>query len=196
MYQPELGRFLQPDPKEFAAGDYNLYRYCHNDPVNKSDPDGLVDLSYTPNNSNFSNERAWEPTYNPAGVYSIAGHGDSTGILRAANSVVPITTVVRDMLANGYKPGTPVVLIVCESGKGGQNSVAAKLAATLANTTGKTTSVHAPTTEIGAYRPGALPTLLPERKADSQTRTGDDRYDRSRPGQLLQFTADPDKKKK
>src|SRR6266404_5059665 len=41
MYQPELGRFLQPDPKEFAAGDYNLYRYCHNDPVDKSDPLGL-----------------------------------------------------------------------------------------------------------------------------------------------------------
>ena len=44
MYQPELGRFLQPDPQEFAAGDYNLYRYCHNDPVNKSDPTGLVEL--------------------------------------------------------------------------------------------------------------------------------------------------------
>jgi len=43
QYQPELGRFLQPDPKEFAAGDYNLYRYCHNDPVNKSDPTGLED---------------------------------------------------------------------------------------------------------------------------------------------------------
>ena len=46
MYQPELGRFLQPDPKEFGAGDYNLYRYCHNDPVNKSDPVmGLVSLT-------------------------------------------------------------------------------------------------------------------------------------------------------
>jgi RHS repeat-associated protein len=42
MYQPELGRFLQPDPKEFAAGDYNLYRYCHNDPVNHTDPMGLT----------------------------------------------------------------------------------------------------------------------------------------------------------
>jgi uncharacterized protein RhaS with RHS repeats len=41
LYQPELGRFLQPDPKEFVAGDYNLYRYCHNDPVNNSDPTGL-----------------------------------------------------------------------------------------------------------------------------------------------------------
>jgi RHS repeat-associated protein len=41
LYQPELGRFMQPDPKEFAAGDYNLYRYCHNDPVNRNDPMGL-----------------------------------------------------------------------------------------------------------------------------------------------------------
>src|SRR5256714_3409662 len=43
MYQPELGRFMQPDPKEFAAGDYNLYRYCHNDPVNRSDPFGDIE---------------------------------------------------------------------------------------------------------------------------------------------------------
>jgi RHS repeat-associated protein len=42
LYQPELGRFLQPDPKHFEAGDYNLYRYCHNDPVNKTDPTGLI----------------------------------------------------------------------------------------------------------------------------------------------------------
>src|SRR5204862_5482777 len=42
LYQPELGRFMQPDPKEFGAGDYNLYRYCHNDPVNHTDPTGLV----------------------------------------------------------------------------------------------------------------------------------------------------------
>ena len=45
MYQPELGRFLQPDPKEFEAGDYNLYRYCGNDPINKTDPTGLVSLT-------------------------------------------------------------------------------------------------------------------------------------------------------
>jgi RHS repeat-associated protein len=45
MYQPELGRFLQPDPQEFTAGDYNLYRYCHNDPVNRSDPTGLESLT-------------------------------------------------------------------------------------------------------------------------------------------------------
>ncbi len=45
IYQPELGRFLQPDPKHFAAGDYNLYRYCHNDPVNHSDPAGMEPIT-------------------------------------------------------------------------------------------------------------------------------------------------------
>jgi RHS repeat-associated protein len=54
MYQPELGRFLQPDPKEFGAGDYNLYRYCHNDPINHSDPMGL----YAPDIRGFSDEDA------------------------------------------------------------------------------------------------------------------------------------------
>jgi RHS repeat-associated protein len=62
MYQPELGRFLQPDPvglhmlgaaplssrpafgevpKKFTDSEFNLYRYCHNDPVNRTDPFGL-----------------------------------------------------------------------------------------------------------------------------------------------------------
>jgi RHS repeat-associated protein len=46
MFQPELGRFLQPDPMQFKAGDYNLYRYCHNDPVNHFDPFGLLTWRY------------------------------------------------------------------------------------------------------------------------------------------------------
>ena len=32
-YDPDLGRFLSEDPKGFDAGDYNLYRYCDNDPL-------------------------------------------------------------------------------------------------------------------------------------------------------------------
>jgi len=40
QYHPKMGRFVQPDPRHFQAEDYNLYRYCHNDPVNHTDPDG------------------------------------------------------------------------------------------------------------------------------------------------------------
>jgi RHS repeat-associated protein len=41
MYHPGLGRFLQTDPTGFDAGDMNLFRYCDDDPVDKSDPTGL-----------------------------------------------------------------------------------------------------------------------------------------------------------
>ncbi len=40
-YHPGLGRFTSEDPKLFDAGDYNLYRYCHNDPLDMTDPMGL-----------------------------------------------------------------------------------------------------------------------------------------------------------
>ena len=43
MYDPDLGRFLQSDPTGFDAGDMNLFRYCGDDPVDRSDPTGLVD---------------------------------------------------------------------------------------------------------------------------------------------------------
>lgn len=29
---------MSEDPKGFDAGDYNLFRYCHNDPINHTDP--------------------------------------------------------------------------------------------------------------------------------------------------------------
>ncbi len=40
-YNPKLGRFMSEDPKIFDAGDYNLFRYCHNDPIDFTDPMGL-----------------------------------------------------------------------------------------------------------------------------------------------------------
>jgi RHS repeat-associated protein len=41
-YNPQLGRFMSEDPKLFDAGDYNLFRYCHNDPIDHTDPMGTV----------------------------------------------------------------------------------------------------------------------------------------------------------
>ena len=39
-YSPALGRFLQTDPIDFAAGDTNLFRYVANNSVNDIDPNG------------------------------------------------------------------------------------------------------------------------------------------------------------
>jgi RHS repeat-associated protein len=41
FYSPDLGRFLQPDPIGFKGDPSNIYRYCGNNPVNRSDPSGL-----------------------------------------------------------------------------------------------------------------------------------------------------------
>jgi RHS repeat-associated protein len=45
-YNPTLGRFMSEDPKLFDGGDYNLFRYCHNDPLDLTDPMGLDAVSY------------------------------------------------------------------------------------------------------------------------------------------------------
>jgi RHS repeat-associated protein len=42
-YHPTLGRFMSEDPKGFHAGDYNLFRYCDNDPEDRTDAMGLDD---------------------------------------------------------------------------------------------------------------------------------------------------------
>jgi RHS repeat-associated protein len=39
-YDPIVGRYISQDPIGYAAGDFNLYRYCGNDPVNAFDPTG------------------------------------------------------------------------------------------------------------------------------------------------------------
>src|SRR6266508_2080212 len=47
-YNPTIGRFMSEDPKLFDAGDYNLFRYCHNDPIDFTDPMGLADEKREP----------------------------------------------------------------------------------------------------------------------------------------------------
>lgn len=41
MYDPQNGRFLTEDPKGFAGGDPNFYRYVENNPQGYVDPSGL-----------------------------------------------------------------------------------------------------------------------------------------------------------
>ena len=80
MYQPELGRFRQPDPKQFAAGDYNLCRYCHNDPINKNDPFGDTDKSfYGPQDGELNDGARNLP--DSKSIFTVSGHGLENGQL-------------------------------------------------------------------------------------------------------------------
>ena len=42
FYSPTLQRFISEDPLEFLAGDFNLYVYAGNSPLNFVDPDGEI----------------------------------------------------------------------------------------------------------------------------------------------------------
>jgi RHS repeat-associated protein len=57
-YHPDLGRFMSEDAKLFDAGDYNLFRYCHNDPIDFTDPMGLDDAApkYSPRQASQERE--------------------------------------------------------------------------------------------------------------------------------------------
>lgn len=57
FYHPDTGRFLQPDPTGFDAGDMNLFRYCSDDPIDRTDPTGLeIDYHGDQENWNVSNQ--------------------------------------------------------------------------------------------------------------------------------------------
>ena len=45
-YFASCGRWLNPDPDEFYAGDPNLYRYCGNRITYRTDPSGLLDPTF------------------------------------------------------------------------------------------------------------------------------------------------------
>jgi RHS repeat-associated protein len=48
-YHPGLGRFMSEDPKGFAGGDSNLFRFVHNVPLDLVDPMGLEPIdAYNP----------------------------------------------------------------------------------------------------------------------------------------------------
>ena len=66
FYYPALGRFLQSDPMGFGAGDMNFFRYVGDDPIDKSDPTGLLDTMAT-----IWNRLAWFEGGSP-----FSSHGD------------------------------------------------------------------------------------------------------------------------
>jgi hypothetical protein len=66
---------MSEDPKLFDAGDYNLFRYCHNDPVDNVDPMG-TDYG-DPFSSSDAAARDFNRIYNPQSIRNNAEFGAS-----------------------------------------------------------------------------------------------------------------------
>jgi RHS repeat-associated protein len=63
FYSPDIGRFLQSDPIGFAGDPTNLYRYCGNNPVTRSDPSGLWIFARRQLQIGNPNEATAEPVF-------------------------------------------------------------------------------------------------------------------------------------
>ncbi len=98
-YDPTTGRFTQPDPLSYGAGDANLYRYAGNNPLNSVDPAGLdPPVSNDPVTAVFGSDAGW--------CGSHAGAADANQI---ADQIAQAKTLGFDYMAvsaNGPGGGT------------------------------------------------------------------------------------------
>ncbi len=75
-YSPTLGRWMEEDPIEYAAGDPDLYRYVRNNSLNATDPNGLYEWSTNLDTMSFARGFMDNPPLPPlasAGCWSIYG---------------------------------------------------------------------------------------------------------------------------
>ncbi len=68
-YQPSIGSFISEDPLRFAAGDPSFYRYVFANPVNGTDPSGLLTVDYMVGD-------VWIPMGELAGQEALDSYGD------------------------------------------------------------------------------------------------------------------------
>jgi RHS repeat-associated protein len=119
-YDPETGRFTAKDPILFAGGSTNLYGYVLNDPVNLTDPSGLVidtlwdigNLLYDAYKGNWcdfaADAAAAAIPFAPAGITKVA-RGVSTPYGLAKQSLQKAALAARTRVQGGetmYRIGT------------------------------------------------------------------------------------------
>jgi RHS repeat-associated protein len=94
VYFPRWGRFLQTDPIGFKGDPSNLYRYCGNDPVDRTDPTGLdcLEVEFTATSTPVRSEQN-----------DMSGHVYH-GMLRWFDDSGKIVRVVP-VASGGYKEG-------------------------------------------------------------------------------------------
>jgi RHS repeat-associated protein len=203
-YHPGLGRFMSEDPKGFDAGDYNLFRYCKNDPEDLTDPMGEdVNLDM------FSHE-SWQNSANlkpfpgiAPQIYTIGAHGlvdgrhvvDGRGLERDSQAVsLTARGLANVMKGAGFQatPGMQVYLYVCYAGAG-SHPIAQQLADRLG------VRVWAPTNIFWSWKDakGHTEMFVGPRKSDHPTLPNGQpnpayhQPDTSKPGEFKHFDPPP-----
>ena len=115
-YDSETGRWLSKDPIGLDGG-VNLYAFCASDPINNDDALGLVNINLFPTNDVL---RCCASNYNPKGVFSVASHGDSRGLILYGQHI-PVQVLaksIRTWKSFTNSCHTVVQLDACNVGKG------------------------------------------------------------------------------
>jgi RHS repeat-associated protein len=115
-YDPELGRFIQPDtdiPDLSNPQSYNRYSYCVNDPLRYTDPTGHSIWN------NFNPSLLWDSEVYQGIGYAIMGNTSVRSDPNSyqslmANNGTPLLTGLTD--ANGNKLGNPATAVVKAGG--------------------------------------------------------------------------------
>lgn len=108
-YDPMEGRFIQKDPLSFAGGDINLYGYVQSNPINYTDPSGLLlSTDFNPGSLlNMGNKpMPGTPTGNvmPGAVPNLAGLiNQIAGFLNAVNAISIINAANRALYEESTK---------------------------------------------------------------------------------------------
>jgi RHS repeat-associated protein len=145
MYNPATGRFSSTDPLGIGGGDYNPYRYAHNNPKVRKDPRGLSD--YDP----------FDPFSGLPDTVVVEFQGSVEGSAAAAETVV-VGVGVAGVEALLIEDALPGLLSYCASNEGTCQDFASGLfQGAVQSITGETTG---PQTTISSNLGSALGDIL------------------------------------
>jgi hypothetical protein len=185
-----MGVFLQPDPIGFKGDAANIYRFCNNNAVNRSDPMGLIDSNnFDPSTIDYKwAERANLSMYPNAFTYGAHGgeHDDNYGqalnpAFRSRGVTLPLQTVVASITGKQiFQHKSETLLLVCNSGADRSN-----FARSVARATGK--DVLAPNKYLWLLDQPKHPFVVAGGYRD---RSGHLIMDKNDPGHLTRFRPD------
>jgi RHS repeat-associated protein len=116
-YSPDQKRFISADPLGFGGGDTNTQAYVGNNPVNATDPSGLITFIIPGGNNEFGSlpkNISSGARYNVTAIPNPAGSNPGPDIF--GDKFNNAKNAVDKALANGLKKGEPINIIAHSDG--------------------------------------------------------------------------------